>query len=110
MNNPSTHPHRGLPGTRPVAAGAPGGASSRFARGTSLSCSGSHKLSVTRDSHHELAEILPAQQPHESPRRVLQAVDDFFAVAHPALAQPSAHVPLEDRCAVVMIEDDESLH
>jgi len=63
-----------------------------------------------RHTHDKLAEILAAQQPHESLRSALQSVDDFFPVVHPTFAQPSAHVLLEGRGALVMIVDDESLH
>ncbi|KOT02711.1 hypothetical protein DM50_3748 [Burkholderia mallei] len=62
-------------------------------------------------AHDHLAEVLPAEQADQRPRRRVEPVDDVLARLHLALRDPFAHILQEGRINVrVVIEDDEALH
>ena len=47
---------------------------------------------LRRDSHQKFAEILPAQEADEGARRVLQPLDDVFAILDPAFADAGGDI------------------
>src|SRR5215472_6587820 len=61
------------------------------------------------DAHHQLAEVLTGEEPHEAAGCVLQSSDDLFPVTDAARAQPLAHLLREGGKAMVVVEDDETL-
>ena len=58
-------------------------------------CYGEITGNLARNAHQELAEILPAQQADEGPRRVLKSLNHVFAIFDSSLADPGRDIAHE---------------
>src|ERR1700689_3111081 len=68
-----------------------------------------HRSCVRAHTNHQLAEVATRQEPQEGARRILQSLDDVFAVLDLALVQPTTHRIQEIGTAMLeSVGDDES--
>ena len=64
---------------------------------------------ISRNAHQKFAEILPAQEADEGPWRVLEPLNNVFAIFDPSLADPGGDIVNEIPIAPKKVRDDETV-